>query len=148
MSYAHLRIHFVFSTKNREKLIQDSFENELFQYIGGILRKRKHVLLAAGGTKDHIHLLAGMHQSQSIADCVRDIKTNSSVWIHKNQKGLLGFAWQTKYGAFSVSQSSVASVSEYINNQKEHHKTMSYRDEFLALLKKHGLNHDPKYVFE
>ena len=104
--------------------------------------------MAAGGVEDHIHLLVGMHQSQSIADCVRDVKSNSSSWIHDNYSNLLNFAWQTKYGAFSVSHSAINDVVTYIAKQKEHHKTVSYREEFIAFLKRHSMEFDERYVFE
>lgn len=148
MSYANLRVHLIWSTKDREKLIRDNFRDDLYAYIGGIVRKRKNVLLAAGGVEDHLHLLVGIHQTQSIADLVRDVKSNSSVWIRETQSNLTGFAWQTKYGAFSVSQSSMDNVVEYIANQKDHHKHVSYQDEFRTFLKKHGIDLDERYAFE
>ncbi|MGB7324049.1 MAG: transposase, partial [Rubripirellula sp.] len=92
--------------------------------------------------------LVGMHQTQSIADCVRDVKSNSSAWVHENFSRLKSIQWKTKYGAFSVSESSVDSVKAYIANQKEHHKTVSFKEEFLAMLRKHGIEFDERYVFE
>jgi REP element-mobilizing transposase RayT len=148
MSFTSVHAHLIWSTKGREKLIRESFQNDLYAYVGGILKKRKHVLIAAGGIEDHIHLLVAMHQTQSIADCVRDVKSNSSMWIHKTQPNLSCFAWQTKYGAFSVSKSSIDDVTRYITNQKEHHKHVSYKDEFRTFLNKHGITFDEKYVFE
>lgn len=148
MPYTNLRVHFVWSTKDRKSWIAESFQDELYAYIGGILRKRKHVLLAAGGIEDHIHLLVGMHQSQSIADCVRDMKSNSSGWMHDRFPEMKAFQWQTKYGAFSVSESSVGAVKAYIAKQKEHHQTRSFKDEFMAMLRKHSIEFDQRYVFE
>ncbi|KLU07199.1 transposase [Rhodopirellula islandica] len=148
MAYTNLRVHLIWSTKDRKPLIADEFQEDLYAYIGGILRKRKHVLLAAGGIADHIHLLVGMHPTQTIADCVRDLKSNSSVWVHEHFPKLKMFQWQTKYGAFSVSESSVDSVMAYIANQKEHHKKLTFQEEFLAILRKHGIQFDPRYVFE
>lgn len=148
MAYTNLRVHLIFSTKTRKRLIAEELQHDLYAYIGGILRRRKHVLLAAGGVEDHIHLLVGMHQSQSIADCVRDVKSNSSAWVHENFSKLKTFQWQTKYGAFSVSESSVGAVKAYIAKQKEHHTKLSYQDEFLAMLRRHGIEYDERYVFE
>ena len=148
MAHTNLQVHFVWSTKDRRPLSTEDFQEDLYAYIGGILRKRKHVLLAAGGIEDHIHLLVGMHQSQAVADCVRDVKSISSSWIHERFTKLKAFQWQVKYGAFTVSASSVDSVKAYIANQKEHHKTMSFKDEFLAILRKHGIQFDKRYVFE
>jgi REP element-mobilizing transposase RayT len=148
MSYTNLKVHLVWSTNDRERLIREEFQSELYAYFGGILKKRKHLLIAAGGIEDHVHLLVGLHQSQSIADCVRDLKSNSSRWIHDTQPKLAGFAWQKKYGAFSVSESSVEKVKRYIANQKTHHERVSYQDEFRALLKRHGIEFDERYLFE
>jgi len=148
MSFTNLRVHLVWSTKDREILIREDFRDDLHSYLGGILKKRKHTLIAAGGMEDHIHLLVIIHQSQSIADCVRDLKSNSTKWIRDHHPLLSGFAWQTKYGAFSVSQSSTDDVVKYIANQKEHHATISYQEEFQMLLKKHGISFDDRYAFE
>ena len=112
MSFANLKIHLVWSTKNRERLLHESFRPQLFRQIGGMTKKRRHVLLAAGGIEDHIHLLVGFHQTGSVSDYVRDIKSNSSIWIKENQPKLKGFSWQTKYGAFSVSQSNFDEVKQ------------------------------------
>ena len=147
-TFTNLRVHFIWSTKNREPLIRDDFETDLYAYIGGILRERKHVLLSAGGIADHIHLLVGMHPQQSISDLVRDVKSNSSIWIHKDQTGLSDFAWQSGYGAFSVSQSAVPQVSDYIGNQKEHHSATSFKSEFIKFLDRHGIEYDEKYIWE
>ena len=148
MSYVKLRVHFIWSTLNRQNLIDKQIRPDLFAYIGGILRKRKHVLIAAGGVADHIHLLVGLHQTQTVADCVRDVKSNSSRWIHDNFSDLNQFAWQTKYGAFSVSQSAEKDVAAYIDNQEEHHKKVSFQNEFIAFLNKHGIEFDERFVFE
>ena len=125
MSFVNINLHLVWGTKNRENLLHRSFRAELFEYIGGMTKKRKSVLLAAGGVADHIHLLIGLHQTTVVSDFVRDVKTNSTIWIKDNQSTLSGFAWQAKYGAFSVSQSNVDGVKSYIANQEEHHKRMS-----------------------
>jgi REP element-mobilizing transposase RayT len=148
MSYTNLLIHFVWSTKNREPLIRAEFQSELYAYIGGIIRKRDHALLAAGGMADHIHLLVAMHQQQAIADLVRDVKSNSTLWIKDNQSGLNGFSWQIKYAALSVSQSVKPDVEKYIGNQEEHHRTRSFKEEFAMLLQRHGIEFDEKFVWE
>ena len=148
MSFVSQRIHYIWSVKNRKPFICSDLQTDLYEYIGGILRKRKHKLIAAGGVEDHIHLLVVMHQTQSIADLVRDIKTNSSLWIHQTYPQLKHFAWQTKYGAFSVSKSMVETVKEYIANQEEHHKPVSFEEEFVAFLKRHGIEYDGKYILE
>lgn len=145
-SYVCLPIHVVFSTKNRAPLIQTEWEERLYSYIGGILREEKCVLLAAGGMPDHVHLLVSWSKECSVADVLRVIKTNSSKWIHETLHA--DFAWQSGYGAFAVSQSNLDSVKTYIANQKEHHRKMSFKEEFVALLKKHGIPYDERYVWD
>lgn len=146
-SYVCLPIHVVFSTKNRAPFLQPEWEDRLYQYIGGILREEKCVLLAAGGMPDHVHLLVSWSKERSVADVLGVIKTNSSKWIHEAIPDQTDFPWQTGYGAFAVSQSNGGQVKTYIANQKEHHRKMSFKEEFIALLKKHGIPFDERYVW-
>jgi putative transposase len=146
-SLAALYCHIVFSTKNREPLIDAAIEDELYAYIGGILRERKGVLSAAGGVEDHVHLLVSMGREWAVSDLVRDIKANSSRWFH-DTLCRSEFAWQAGYGAFSVSVSQLDIVKKYLAKQKEHHAKHSYQDEFRGLLKKHGLDYDERYVWD
>lgn len=147
-SYVSLPIHVVFSTKNRVPLIQTEWEDRLYSYIGGILREEKCILLAAGGMTDHIHLLVSWSKERSISDVLRVIKTNSSKWIHQTFPGHHDFAWQSGYGAFAVSQSNIEQVKTYIANQKEHHRNLTFKDEFIAFLRKHNIPYDDRYLFE
>jgi putative transposase len=147
-SYCNLRVHMVWSTKDRKSLIEPLWEDRLFEYLGGILTNRKHVLLAAGGTGDHIHLLVGQHPTESVSDLVRDLKSNSSAWIHREIPDQKTFGWQLGYGAFSVSKSNEATVFGYIQNQKEHHRTHSFKGEFLGLLIHHEIEFDERYIWE
>jgi len=146
MAHISLHSHFVFSTKHREPLIAHEWQQRLYEFIGGIARNKKCRLIAAGGMSDHVHLLIGMHQSIAPADLMRVIKSNSSVWVHEELKQVLD--WQNSYGAFSVSKSGLDDVINYINSQDEHHRTMSFKDEYLAFLKKHEIDFDPRYVFD
>ena len=146
-SYVCLPIHVVFSTKKRIALIQPEWEERLFAYTGGVLRNEKCVLLAAGGMPDHVHLLISWAKEKSVAEVLRIIKTNSSKWIHETIPGQGDFAWQAGYGAFAVSQSNVEQVKRYIANQKEHHRKMTFQEEFLAILKRHGIAYDERYVW-
>ncbi len=147
-SYCNLRVHLVWSTKDRKSLIDASWEARLFEYIAGVLRNRKHVLLAGGGTGDHIHLLVGQHPTESVADLVRDLKSNSSAWIHRELPDQKAFGWQIGYGAFSVSKSNEATVFRYVQNQKKHHRTRSFKEEFLDLLIRHEIEFDERYIWE
>lgn len=138
-------VHIVFSTKDRTEWIADSFAPRLYAYIGGIARNHDCELIAAGGVEDHIHLLATLHQSCALAELVRDIKANSSRWVHDELR-VSDFAWQNGYACFSVSKSNVDAVVKYINTQREHHATRSFKDELIALLEKHGVEYRPEYV--
>jgi REP element-mobilizing transposase RayT len=147
-SFTNLDTHIIFSTKDRESWLCDGLLARACDYIGGICRKRECVLTAAGGTPDHVHLLVSLHPTVCVADLVRDIKSNSSGWIHDTFPDHGTFAWQRCYGAFAVSESNVAAVKQYIATQEEHHRWMSYKEEFIALLERHRIPHDPKWAFE
>ena len=147
-SYTCLRYHLVWSTKHRQPLISEDIRDRLFQYIGGIIRDDGGKLLAAGGMPDHVHLLADIGKQQSVVDAVRDIKANSSGWIHKTFPQFQSFAWQTGYGAFTVSYSSVEAVKNYIANQAEHHRKRTFQEEFVEFLQRHGIEYDDRYLWE
>ena len=144
-TYTRLLYHIVFSTKNREPWIDPTWRPDLHAYIGGIVHNRKGHLLAAGGIPDHIHLLVRLAADRSISDVLRDIKSNSSGWLH--QRGVLPFDWQDGYGAFTISPSEIPGVTNYINTQVEHHAAMGFREEFLALLTDHDVEYDEKYLW-
>ena len=147
-SYTCLRYHLIWSTKHRQPLISEDIRDRLFQYIGGIIRDDGGKLLAAGGMPDHVHLLADIGKQQSVVDAVRDIKANSSGWIHKTFPQYQSFAWQTGYGAFTVSYSSVEAVKNYIANQAEHHRKRTFQEEFVEFLQRHGIEYDERYLWE
>jgi len=133
-------VHCVFSTENRANLIADP--ERLWQYIGGIARKKNILLLAAGGTANHLHLLISLPPTITLAKAVQELKGNTSRWLNESS----GFAWQEGYSAFSVSQSQRRTVVDYINRQGEHHAKWSFEQEFLTLLKKSGISYDPRFV--
>ena len=145
-TYTRLLYHIVFSTKKRESWIDATWREELHAYIGGIVRNRKGDLIAAGGIPDHIHLLLRLAPDRSVSDIVRDIKSNSSVWLH--ERGVWPFAWQDGYGAFTLSPSAISGVTAYINNQAEHHATEAFRAEFLAMLTTSGTPYDEETMWE
>lgn len=138
-------VHIIFSTKDRHPWIADSFASRLYAYVGGIVRNRDCALVAAGGIEDHVHLLTTLHPSCSLADLVRDIKANSSRFVHDEIR-LPDFAWQSGYAAFSVSKSNVDAVIKYINTQREHHGVRTFKDELIDFLEKHGVEYNPEYV--
>ena len=142
-SYSNNYVHAVYSTKDRTNLIPTEFEKRLYSYIPSISREHKIPLLAAGGMANHSHLLFLLPATISLASAINIFKTNSSRFLH--ERGLV-FQWQNGYGAFSVSFSQLDKVTAYVRSQPEHHKKMTFEQEFLALLKKAGVPYDPKYV--
>ena len=147
-TFTKLWSHFVWGTHNREPLIQERVEPELYAYIGGILKNRKCVLLKAGGIADHIHLLVRVHPTCSVTELCRDIKSNSSSWLRINQPHSSRFAWQEGYGAFSVSERNVDAVGQYIENQKQHHMGRTFQDELKAMLDENGISYEEKYLWK
>ena len=147
-SFTQLYIHMVFSPKYRESLLHGRFTPELYSYMGGLLNQKKHKPLIMNGRPDHIHILIGMNPKFSISDTVADLKRSSSLFINE-KKWLRGkFQWQDGYGAFSYSRSHLDTIYKYILNQEEHHKKMTFREEYIALLKKFEIDFDEKYLFE
>lgn len=147
-TYTSLTYHVVYSTKYRRKTIRPDLQDRLYEYIGGIIRADKGVLLEIGGIEDHIHLLAGFPPTISVSDMVGGVKANSSRWVNEQPDRREKFAWQTGYGAFTVSQSQVDVVRNYIRGQEKHHRQLSFRDEFIELLKRHNIKYDLQYVFD
>ncbi|HEX4610106.1 MAG TPA: IS200/IS605 family transposase [Urbifossiella sp.] len=145
-SHTRLLYHLVFCTRRREPLIAEPWASELYAVFGGIVRDRRGDMLAAGGVADHVHLLARLPADLAVSDVVRDIKAVSSGWRH--DQGDTGFWWQNGYGAFTVSASKVDTVSGYIARQPEHHKRQSLRDEYLGLLRRHGIDVDENHLWE
>jgi putative transposase len=144
-SLIKILIHVVYSTKNRTDLIPVEIEDELFRYIHGIVENNRGRLIVAGGTKNHIHLLISLGLCD-ISTLIGDIKRSTSVWMKK--KGVGEFYWQKGYGAFSIGKSQVAEVSRYIRNQKQHHNSQNYQDEFRALCSKYEVDLDERYVWD
>ena len=121
---------------------------DLYSIIGGIARKRKAKLLAAGAVYDHIHIYSSLPSTVSIADFVNAVKANSSNWIHGSFTRLGGFAWQEGYGAFSVSKSDEGRVMRYVNDQEKHHRKRTFKEEFVSLIEKHGIDYDRRYIWD
>ncbi len=146
-TYTNLLFHIVYGTKYRKPLIKSSWQDDLYGYVGGIIRDENGILLAAGGMTDHIHLLAKLPPTIAVSDMLRLIKTNSSKWA--NERGDVSyFEWQAGYAAFSVSESQADPVRQYIRTQEEHHRVRTFKDEYLQMLRKHKIQFDERYVFE
>ena len=147
-SYTNLLYHLVFSTKRREPWLNAELRPRLCEYLGGGIRAEKGIALAINSMPDHVHILAKLRQDKAVSDILRGIKANSSGWIHRTFPELKGFAWQEGYGAFTVSHSQVDRVREYIRDQEKHHQRSTFQEEFLRLLKAHGIEFDEKYLWE
>lgn len=138
-SLTKIWIHLIFGTKDRMPLINESYEKKLYEHIKQIVQNDlKSVLYVINGTSDHIHILLLQNQNYSIAEIAKHIKGNSSHWINQNEFTNLKFAWQTGYGAFSISESMIDSIKQYIVNQKEHHRNMSFAEEYKKFEEKYG----------
>jgi len=146
-TYANLLVHVVFSTKDRRPTIRPEFEERLWQYMSGIARQEFGRALKIGGTEDHLHGLLSLRTDVSVAEALRKWKSLSSGWAHKTFPQERLFGWQAGYGAFSVSQSNAAAVIRYIENQKAHHRRMTFEEEFAELLRRHGIERDPNDVW-
>ncbi len=138
-------MHFIFSTDGRRPLLKPELCNDLFAYLGGIIREMDGTALIVNGARDHVHLLVRVRPVHSAAEIARVVKANSSRWIR--EKYSPDFAWQTGYGVFSVSESNVANVAKYIAGQEEHHKKRSFQQEYIAFLKKNHVEYDPRYIW-
>jgi len=147
-TYSQIYIHIVFSVKGRQSLIQNKWKVELHKYICGIVNGKEQKVYAIGGMADHIHLLISIKPSIAISDLVRDIKANSSKWINEKRIVIDKFQWQEGFGAFSYAQSQLDTVIAYIDNQEQHHRKKTFKDEYLDLLRKFNIEYDEKYLFE
>ncbi|MFH6961115.1 IS200/IS605 family transposase [Flavobacterium plurextorum] len=147
-TYSQLYIHIVFAVKGRQNLISKKSKDEIYKYITGIITHQKQKLIAINGMPDHIHILVGIKPNISISDLVRDIKSSSSKFINE-QKWINGkFEWQTGFGAFSYGHSQLTSVIKYIENQEEHHKTKTFKEEYITFLKLFNIDFKNEFIFD
>jgi len=146
-SLSKLYVHIVFHVKNNRILIRPETEQELYAYIGGVIKKNASIPIRINGVGNHIHILSTMSKNISLAKLVEEIKTHSSRWIKTKGNYYKDFAWQGGYGGFSVSQSAVDIVSNYIDRQKLHHRKLSREDEYVSLLRKHSVVFDDNYLW-
>lgn len=147
MSYISSYHHCVFSTKERRPFITPELRERLWPFLGGIARQNNMKAIEIGGVADHVHILLSLPATMPIAKAMQLIKGGSSKWIHETFPDQRGFAWQEEYGAFSVSVSQVGKVIEYIKGQPEHHRRVTFQEEFLELLKRHGIEYDERYLW-
>ena len=147
MSYISSYFHCVFSTKERRSFISPVVAERLWPYLGGIAAKNNFAALQIGGVADHVHILLSLPATMPIAKAVQLIKGGSSKWTHDTFPELRDFAWQERYGAFTVSVSQLDTVVRYIKGQEEHHRKLSFKEEFVALLKKHRIEFDERFLW-
>ena len=147
-SLAKLYVHLVFSTKNRERTITDAIRPDLHAYMGGTLYGMKCTPIEINTEPDHAHLLFLLARTTTMSDVVAHVKKSATDWLRTRGPEFRGFHWQAGYGAFSVSQSAVENVRQYIRNQREHHRTRSFQDEFRAFLAKYEIEFDERYVWD
>lgn len=147
-TFTNLLTHIVFSTKGREPWLNGEIKPRLLPYLGGIPRELDCKALLINGPADHVHILASLPAKTALSDILRSAKANSSGWVHETFPTASGFAWQTGYSAFSVSQSNARAVMAYIAKQEEHHRCMTFQEEYVALLQKHGIEYDERYLWE
>ena len=146
-SFTQLTYHIVFATKYRKRTIAEDIRERLYEYIGGTLRARKGHLIEIGGVEDHVHILAGLSPAFAVSDVVRDVKASSSKWMNEEAKVRFGFEWQKGYGAFTISYDRIEPARTYIRNQKEHHKTMTFQEEYIDFLKRHKITFRLEHLF-
>jgi REP element-mobilizing transposase RayT len=148
-SLAKILLHLVFSTKERRPFLKDLvLREELHRYLGGILTNLDCQPLIIGGIEDHVHLLFAHSRTATVADVVKELKRGSTVWLKTKSPGFAEFVWQNGYGVFSIGQSQVEDVRAYITGQEEHHRKISFQDEFRRLLQRYEIAFDERYVWD
>lgn len=145
-SHCNLLYHIVFSTRDREPWMAPSIRARMHEYLGGAIRGGRGIALIVNGTADHVHILAKLRQDKAVSKLIGELKANSSGWISRTFQECRGFAWQEGYGAFTVSESQVSKVRRYIERQEEHHRTVSFLEEFKVIMRAHGLPFDERYL--
>jgi putative transposase len=147
-TYTQIYIHLIFAVKGRASLIPREHKAELQKYITGVITNKKNKLIVIENEPDHIHILIGLRPDTSISELVRDIKANSSRWMNEQEWMRSEFRWQEGFGAFSYSRSQLSHVIAYIQNQEQHHKKQTFREEYIALLEAFGIEFDERYLFD
>lgn len=147
-TYANLWTHAVFSTKDRERLLDHELKPRLFSYMAGIIENLKGQPLLINGPSDHVHMLLVLPADLSLSELMKKVKANSSRWVHENWPSRSRFAWQRGYAAFSVSHAKAGETRRYIAKQEEHHRKLTFQEEVTAFLKNHGIQYDPRFVFD
>ena len=147
-TFTSLTYHLVFGTKYRFERIRPPLQDELYAYIGGIIRGEQGHLIEIGGMPDHVHILTAIPPSLAVSDMLKRIKAKSSKWVNQEHKCAERFEWQIGFGAFTVSHSQIEIVQRYIQNQAEHHRQLTFQEELMMLLRRHAIAFDEQFLFE
>ena len=147
-SLVSLLVHVVFSTKHREALIAPEIEADLFAFMTGVLKNHDSRLLAANGTADHVHLLISLSKNIALSHLIQELKKSTSRWVKTRGLKFRNFQWQDGYGAFTVGESGVPALKQYIARQKEKHQKKSFESELVEFLKKYGVEYDERYIWD
>ena len=147
-TFSQIYIQYVFAVKGRENLLQKPWRDEVFKYMGGIIKAKGQKPIIVNGVSNHVHVFVGIKPSMLISDLVRDIKNNSSNFINDQLFLKTKFSWQEGYGAFSYAHSQLDNVYHYIENQEEHHRKKTFREEYIDFLRKFEVDYDEKYFFD
>ena len=147
-TFSQIYIHVIFAVKGRQSLIATPWEEELYKYITGIVQNKGQKMLVINGMPDHIHFLIGMKPSCCLSDLVREVKKSSNAFVKEKRFTKFRFEWQEGFGAFSYSDSSLDDVIQYIQNQKEHHRKRTFREEYIGFLKKFKIDFKEEFLFQ
>jgi putative transposase len=147
-TFHNLKFHLIFSTKERRPWLTPNIRARVHEYLAGIIRDERGHVLEIGGVADHVHILFGWRTDEAISVLARNLKANSSKWIHQTFPELRAFAWQEGYAIFSVSESLTERVSEYIRGQEEHHRRKTFQEELVEFLRAHCVDYDERYLWE
>ncbi|NBC26633.1 MAG: IS200/IS605 family transposase [Bacteroidetes bacterium] len=147
-TYSKLCTQIIFAVKGRSNFLQSEWREEIYKYISGIVDGKSQKLYAIGGMPDHIHLLIGYNPTVTISDLVRDIKSNSSAFVNRKIFKDTKFQWQSGFGAFSYGQSQISDVIRYIENQEDHHKHRTFKEEYIQFLNRYQIEYNIDYLFE
>lgn len=146
MSHTHFLYHVIFATKDREPLINEAWSEELYGYLGGIIRNLGGQVIEINGMPDHVHILMRLPANVAVSDVMRDLKAGSSKWVRRRHDPK--FAWQRRYGGFTVSESMSDTVRRYIGGQKKHHAKQSFETEYKTMLERHKVEFDERYLWD
>ncbi len=147
-TYTQIHIQAVFTVQNRQCVIHNTWKDDLYKYISGIIQKNNHKLLCINGMPDHIHILFGLRPAQSISDLMQDVKGSSSKWINDHKLVQGKFSWQEGYGAFSYSKSDVPNIIQYIADQTVHHRRKTFTEEYNEMLMEFEVDYDERFTFK